>query len=150
MGQSCLSYCFTPKYTHTYSKKESNKPTHFLFCQHCSMCLLQVNLYSNLTGELSLTHIRNNWSSHPLSARQLSASNTDMWILGERKFQQTPMSDQGQMVSCKFKAEIPGPSCFVAVCAAWAEAGIDTIHHECKWATWFDISNKPVSMYQWV
>lgn len=49
-------------------------------------------------------------------------------------------------------AKTPSPFLLpcVSVCAARAEAGIDTIHHECKWAAWFDISNKPVSMYQWV
>lgn len=66
---------------------------------------------------------------------------------GKERFRLTAAPGTGRWPA----AAIPAPFLlWVSVCAAWAEAGIDTIHHECKWAAWFDISNKPVSMYRWV
>lgn len=92
----------------------------------------KAGLYSNPTGVLRLTHIRSYAYAHILFITyQLSA---DMWMLGWGKVAANASVLEGQMVSCKFIPSLSLQLC-LSVCAAWAEAGIDTIHHECKLAT---------------
>lgn len=70
-----------------------------------------------------------------------------MWLQTSSKSSKYTIIREGQMASCRD----PRPSSHMCwLVAGWAEAEIDTIHHECKWAAWFDISNKPVSVYQWI
>lgn len=65
---------------------------------------------------------------------------------------QTTHKDRWSVLRLRRQTETsaPSPLQFVSVYAALAGARMDVVHHECKWSAWFDISNKPASVYWWV
>lgn len=62
---------------------------------------------------------------------------------------QTSRKDRWSVLRLRRQTETsaPSPLQFVSVYAALAGDRMDAVHHECKWSAWFDISNKPVSVY---
>lgn len=111
--------------------------------------------YKNVLNTFSNHHDFKQFVFYPSSLRSIilklfyrqHESNTNMQLQTSSKSSKCTNMEEGQMASCRG----PRPSsCTCWLAAGWAVAKIDHIHHECKWAAWFDISNKPVSVYQWI
>jgi len=92
----------------------------------------RLDLYSNLR---SFTHTPRYTYSHLLfSTCQPSTSNINMWILEEKNFRPLPMPWKARWSVSNSRLKYSALSLWLhmSVCRAWADAEIDTIHHECK------------------